>query len=130
MKQLVIAAALVALSFITASAQRATKAENDAAMKAGRQTFTAKTATFETDIRNHNYQAAETLAGEMLTLMRKGMSQIQIEAQFEQGAVQKATFEHYNDVERTVHNFDELSRNVTANSKELAKLAKTFITQY
>ena len=131
MKQIILAVTLIAAIFTSALAgERPTKAENAAAMKTGRTLLTAKTSELETTVNNHNIQAAQNAATEVLALMRKGMAQTNVEINFQTGDQQKAGFAHYNDLEKVVYEYTLLSKNVAANGKQLVEHAQAFIKKY
>lgn len=130
MKRIFFTAALMTIAFTAAVAQnRSSKTENDAAMKAGRITLATKATTLEADITNHNYQAAKSVATEVLALMHKGMAQVQTEIRM-QNPAQQATLSHYNDLEHIANDFNTHFKDVTANGNLLVTEAKAFLNKY
>lgn len=131
MKHLFLAVALLTVTFATALAGgRPTKAENDAAMKAGRTQIANKTMDLEKSVLSHNVVAAQAAVREVQALMAKGMQQMSHEINMETGDQQKASFAHYNQAEKAVHEFTVLSKDVSANGKQLVEKAHAFIKLY
>jgi len=131
MKQLILSVAIIAATLSSAFAfEKATKAENDAAMAANRKVVAAKVAILETNVKAHNTQAVKTISQELLKLMYKGMNQSMVEINYERGDQQVASNKHYNEMEKTVYSFKLLSADPKANADQLLAQAKTFVTQY
>ena len=131
MKHLFLAVVLLTVTFTSALAGgRPTKAENDAAMKAGRTQITQKTTDLEKSVIDHNTVAAQAAVREVQHLMANGMQQMLHEINMETGDQQKASFAHYNQAEKAVNEFNQLSKNVSTNGKQLVEKAHAFIKLY
>src|SRR5687767_12456214 len=106
MKHLLLIAALSFAAFSSAFAEnRVTKAENDAAMKAGRKELAARLSIFEKNVISRNNKAIESSAVEVLELMRKGMGQVGNAVNLEKGKSQEMAAKQYNNIEKVVHDY-------------------------
>ena len=132
MKHIMLAAALFAASLTSAFAgERPTKAENTAAMQTGRKMLAAKTTDLEKSVASHNTQAAESAAMDVLVLMRRGVGQTRTSSDFESSSTQqKAIIAHMLDMEHMVHDFTELTRDMSANGTKLVDQAHVFMKAY
>jgi hypothetical protein len=131
MKHLVLAAALLMSTCMLAFAgEGSKKEENDAAMKLGRTQLTAKIQELEQGINNHNTRVAEKAAIEILTLMRKGMTQTRVLVDLEKGEQQKNINARYLEQEATIYKYKTLAGDVSANGKQLLEQAQSFMKQY
>jgi hypothetical protein len=132
MKQLFLAIALIATTFSSAFAGgRLTKAENEAAMKAGHEALAAKVVQFESTLKANNTQSIESVATEIQQLMRKGMQQYMYKVTLEQGNQQTAAENHYRQLESVNHSYNQLiSANASTNGTQLLSKAKDFLKLY
>ena len=130
MKHLFLAAALVAATFCTAIAgERPSKAENEAAMKAGRKVLAVKVSELEKDINSHNAKASGT-ALDVLKLMQNGLYQSSVAISYQAAPQQKTANQSYNKMEMVVYEYKNLTKDVSGNGKQLVDHAHTFLKQY
>lgn len=130
MKRLFFITALITATFISAMAARPTKAENDAAMQVGRKALASKIIELENSVKSHNSANLNTVSSQVLDLMRRGMSQTSVEINFESGEQQKASFKHYNEIEKTLHEYTLLMKEPSANGQQLINHAQAFLKAY
>lgn len=126
-----LAAALIAATFSSAFAGgRHTKAEIDAAMKAGRKALISKTAELEADVKRHDKAAAEAAAMDVLALMRQGVANTRHDADIMSGAPAEAQMKHMLSMENIVFDYMKLAKDVANNGPQLVTTAKSFIATY
>lgn len=131
MKKIILAAALIAATFSAAIAGgRLTKAENDAAMKAGRKALVSKTSELEADLKQHNNDAAEAATMDILALMRQGVAQTRRDADMITGEPAKAQMKHMLGMEDIVFEYMKVMKDVPANGAKILSTAKTFQSTY
>ena len=131
MKKIMLAAALIAATFSAATARvLPSKAENDAAMKAGHKALVSKTYTLETNLKQHNTAAAEATAMDILALMRKGVSQTRNDADLATGPQHEARMNDMLKMEDMVRTYLVLIKDVSANGDKLVQQAQIFLTAY
>lgn len=129
---------ILALSFnliLSATAfadNRPTIESNEAAIKADRSRISAKTAEFETDLKNKNMPAAQTTAVNLLDQMQHGMELTRIKLNLQTGDPQKqqVTNGHYLKMEKLTHDFQIASTNVPANGQQMLGYAQRYLKEY
>ena len=131
MKKIMLSAAAILATFYSAVAGDVpSKVENDAAMKAGHKALVSKTAELASDLKRHDNQAAEIAASDIRALMVKGVAQTRRDASFVTGAQSEARMKHMLDMETTVHDYMQVSKDVSTNGPKLVEQAQVFLTQY
>ena len=130
MKQLIIAGFFLVAGVTTVFAGRPSKAENDAAMKSGRQMVASKTTVLQQQIQSRNTAQLKSTTTELLSLMRQGMVQLNREIPLETGDQQKASFVRYNNMEKIVFEYSQLSTDPVKNSAQLLDHVKAFSKLY
>lgn len=130
MKRVILLVALIAASFSFAFAEGNSKTEIDAAMKAGYKALNAKIIELETNLRQHNTDAAQAASGEVLALMRRGVSQTRQDANLLTGSERDVRYKHMLDLENIVITYMKLSGDVDLNANKLVETARNFLTEY
>ncbi|MEO6832486.1 MAG: hypothetical protein ABI378_08610 [Chitinophagaceae bacterium] len=124
------------VSFVTATIFSAfaenhlTKAENDAAIRMGRQQVSTIMLQFEQSVRAKNPASIKTNVVELEKLMRKGMVEAGNTINFEPKEKQAESARKYNSLEMEVHQFHQLSKDPVANAQQLLEQAKEFQKRY
>lgn len=130
MKKITLLAAFLAASFTFAFAQGNTKAEIDAAIKAGHKTLNTKIVELQKSLKDHNADATQTNYNEVLKLMRTGVSQTRQDAELLTGTERDVRYKHMLALENIVSTYLNLSKDVDANGDKVVATAKSFLAEY
>ncbi len=135
MKHLILAAALIAATCTAAFAGDTTpKADNDAAMKAGRKALVVKTTEFENDLKTGKYAAAEAASMDLLAIIRHGVGQTRTDANIlmREGnhPAAQAQMKHMESMEALVHDYMTYSNDVKTNGTKMLDVLHKFSSTY